>query len=368
MKTEDPSTLLSSSDTSTVVIAVVVSLSVVVAIIVAISIILRKAGSGGLYVCCECGGEIGVSGVLLCEALEFNRNYLRLQEQIGQGFYGTIYRADAYEIISPQTWSTVAVKVLTRRDDFTVGESTTNATSLQVEAQHFIDLGDSKHENVVRLLGVSSLRGPLLLIFEYARFGNLKIYLRTFRGLESNHNNVSDTDNNSNVEPKYMSEQKMFQFALQIASGMKFLISKSVLHCDLAARNVLVFDSDVLKICDFGMAKDVTYHGYYRQKSKRMLPAKWMSPEAMIDKRYTEASDVWSYGVLLWEIATFGGSPYPSIPVERLYDLLVGGYRMSCPTNCSRHLHEIMLRCWAADPNERPSFYALVEQIANETD
>ncbi len=86
MKTEDPSTLLSSSDTSTVVIAVVVSLSVVVAIIVAISIILRKAGSGGLYVCCECGGEIGVSGVLLCEALEFNRNYLRLQEQIGLSF------------------------------------------------------------------------------------------------------------------------------------------------------------------------------------------------------------------------------------------------------------------------------------------
>ena len=112
---------------------------------------------------------------------------------VGQGFYGTIYKADAYEIISPQTWSTVAVKVLTRRDgkyawlqcfvttlqsefhcfatDFTVGESTTNATSLQVEAQHFIDLGDSKHENVVRLLGVSSLRGllvkMLLIWFEF---------------------------------------------------------------------------------------------------------------------------------------------------------------------------------------------------------
>ncbi|XP_062512136.1 tyrosine-protein kinase receptor Tie-1-like [Corticium candelabrum] len=244
-----------------------------------------------------------------------------------------------------------------------------NEASLQAEAQLFAAMGDNKHDHVVRLLGICSRQGPLWLIFEYARYGNFMRYLRDHRESEYHEEDCSSTSSR-NHKMQFITAQKMFQFALQIASGMEYLISKKILHCDLAARNVLVFDNEVLKICDFGMAKDVKYHGYYFRQSKRMLPVKWMSPESMMDKLYTEASDVWSFGVLLWEIATLGGTPYPSVPPERLYDLLTSGYRMSCPLDCPRRLHDIMLLCWAADVNERPTFEALSQlfsKIVKET-
>ncbi|XP_062504978.1 fibroblast growth factor receptor 4-like [Corticium candelabrum] len=95
------------------------------------------------------------------------------------------------------------------------------------------------------------------------------------------------------------------------------------------------------------------------------IPAKWLSHEAMMHKVYTEASDVWLFGIVLWEIATLGGSPYLSIPISRLYDLLVGGYRMSWPVNCPRNLHSLIIRCWKAEASERPTFVALVTLLSD---
>jgi serine/threonine protein kinase len=232
--------------------------------------------------------------------------------------------------------------------------------SFRKEARLLCDLGQFPHDHVIQLLGVCFHKGPFLLIEEYAKNGSLKDYLHSMRSVIEQEVSTNSVDSRLTGAPM---EDKMVQFSLQIAKGMDYLIEKKILHCDLAARNVLVFDDELLKICDFGMAKDVRFSDYYRRQQSGILPVKWMSPEALVDKVYTEASDVWSYGVVLWEITTLGGSPYPGIPADRVYDRLLEGYRMSCPVTCPSYLYSVMLLCWEAEPPKRPTFSDLVKRL-----
>ncbi|XP_062512469.1 fibroblast growth factor receptor 4-like [Corticium candelabrum] len=294
---------------------------------------------------------------------EFPKDKLRMGKELGEGFFGSVYKAQALGITTPNVWTTVAVKMV--RDDAEFDRM--SHASLCYEAKLLSDMGSCQHDNVLRLLGVCSQNGPLWLIVEYAHYGSLRSYLRSKRLPVSS---LLTTQSDTSVENtnNSMTEIKMFDFALHIARGMEYLSSRKILHCDLATRNVVVFEGDVLKICDFGMAKDVRYVNYYRKKSMGFLPVKWTAPEAIMDKLYTHSSDVWSYGVVLWEIATLGGSPYPGIPIEQLYYLLVNGHRMSCPPNSPRRLYDVMLRCWAADPSQRPQFADLVRDICSVVD
>jgi serine/threonine protein kinase len=224
--------------------------------------------------------------------------------------------------------------------------------SLRNEARVLCDMKQFPHKNVVSILGICSQKGPLVLIEEYAEHNDLKTYLQQI--------NTSV----SSGRPLYTNQclkAKMFYFALQIAKGMEFLASRKVVHRDLAARNVLVFRGEILKICDFGLAKDIRYTDYYRRRSRGgAIPIKWMAPEALKNKIFTEASDVWSYGIVLWEITTLGGSPYPGIPNEQMYNYLENECRMSCPKTCPLSLYDIMLRCWEEKPFNRPTFAAIV--------
>ncbi|XP_048459363.1 fibroblast growth factor receptor 3-like [Rhincodon typus] len=215
-----------------------------------------------------------------------------------------------------------------------------------------------KHKNIINLLGACTQDGPLYVIVEYASKGNLREYLKARRppGMDYSFDTCK-------VPDEQLTFKDLVSCAYQVARGMEYLASQKCIHRDLAARNVLVTDDNVMKIADFGLARDVHNIDYYKKTTNGRLPVKWMAPEALFDRVYTHQSDVWSYGVLLWEIFTLGGSPYPGIPVEELFKLLKEGHRMDKPANCTHELYMIMRECWHAIPSQRPTFKQLVEDL-----
>uniref|UniRef100_A0A8C4TCC7 Fibroblast growth factor receptor n=1 Tax=Erpetoichthys calabaricus TaxID=27687 RepID=A0A8C4TCC7_ERPCA len=281
---------------------------------------------------------------------EFPRTRLTLGKPLGEGCFGQVVMAEAIGIDKdkPNKPMTVAVKML--KDDATDKD----LSDLVSEMEMMKMIG--KHKNIINLLGACTQDGPLYVLVEYASKGNLREYLRARRppGMDYSFDTCKIPD-------EQLTFKDLVSCAYQVARGMEYLASQKCIHRDLAARNVLVTEDNVMKIADFGLARDVHNIDYYKKTTNGRLPVKWMAPEALFDRVYTHQSDVWSYGVLLWEIFTLGGSPYPGIPVEELFKLLKEGHRMDKPANCTHELYMIMRECWHAVPSQRPTFKQLVE-------
>ncbi|XP_050053861.1 fibroblast growth factor receptor 4-like isoform X1 [Aphis gossypii] len=281
---------------------------------------------------------------------EFSRDNLSLGKTLGEGAFGKVLRGEADGILCENVISTVAVKML--KD----GHTDTEMMDLVSEMEMMKMIG--KHVNIINLLGCCTQDGPLYVLVEFALHGNLRDFLRQHRpssGYEpAIGSNLKDT----------LTQKDLVSFAYQVARGMEYLASRKCIHRDLAARNVLVSEDFVMKIADFGLARDIQNQEYYRKTTDGRLPVKWMAPEALFHRVYTNQSDVWSYGVLLWEIMTLGGTPYPSVPnMEQLFNLLQSGHRMEKPSCCSLEIYMIMRDCWSYHPNERPMFDELVESL-----
>ncbi|XP_075337401.1 platelet-derived growth factor receptor beta [Odontesthes bonariensis] len=368
-------------------------------------------------------------------AWEMPRDNLVLGRTLGSGAFGRVVEATAYGLTHSQSSTKVAVKMLKS----TARRSETQA--LMSELKIMSHLGP--HLNIVNLLGACTKHGPLYLVTEYCRYGDLVDYLHrnkhTFLqyyveknqddgclisrgstplsqrkgyvsfGSESDGGYMDmskdepsiympmqehiDTIKYADIQPSpYESpyQQDLYQeqggsrpdlvisdsssltyddllgFSYQVAKGMEFLASKNCVHRDLAARNVLISEGKLVKICDFGLARDIMHDSNYISKGSTFLPLKWMAPESIFHNLYTTLSDVWSYGILLWEIFTLGGTPYPDLPMNELfYSALKRGYRMSKPAHASDEVYEIMKKCWDEKFEKRPEFSLLVHSVGN---
>ncbi|XP_066912018.1 vascular endothelial growth factor receptor 1-like [Clytia hemisphaerica] len=246
----------------------------------------------------------------------------------------------------------VAVKTL--KDESDASQYKDLASELKI----LIHVG--QHKNIVNLLGACTLEGKLRVILEFCFHGNLLTFLRSKRDSyqdvwEKHKEDMSDEF--TNVD--------MLKIALDIAQGMEFLESRKCVHRDLAARNVLVSVDFTMKIGDFGLARDLINDEFYLKQTSGLVPIKWMPPEAIKDKIYNSLTDVWSYGIVLWEIYSLGGSPYPGLPAENLMKFLDSERRMECPDHCPISVYKVMLKCWSKVPFNRPSFKEIKEELSS---
>ncbi|XP_077816416.1 tyrosine-protein kinase receptor Tie-1 isoform X3 [Macaca mulatta] len=211
------------------------------------------------------------------------------------------------------------------------------------------------HPNIINLLGACKNRGYLYIAIEYAPYGNLLDFLRKSRVLETDPAFAREHGTASTL-----SSRQLLRFASDAANGMQYLSEKQFIHRDLAARNVLVGENLASKIADFGLSRG---EEVYVKKTMGRLPVRWMAIESLNYSVYTTKSDVWSFGVLLWEIVSLGGTPYCGMTCAELYEKLPQGYRMEQPRNCDDEVYELMRQCWRDRPYERPPFAQIALQL-----
>ncbi|KAK0046893.1 neurite outgrowth regulated kinase isoform X1, partial [Biomphalaria pfeifferi] len=223
------------------------------------------------------------------------------------------------------------------------------------------------HPNIVCLIGACTLTEPIALVMEYVPYGNLQNFLKKCRlegDLRKRPDGTSEmtyamVQDCGEIENGVVTPADMLSFARQVSMAMEYLSEKKYVHRDLAARNVLIHYNKVVKVCDFGLSRDIFNDNHYKKLTNGKLPLKWMAIESLRDRIFTTQSDVWSFGILLWEIVTMGASPYPNVALADLYFVLSTGYRMDKPSNCSDELYAIMRSCWEDEPTDRPTFTQL---------
>ncbi|XP_020797631.2 tyrosine-protein kinase SRK2 [Boleophthalmus pectinirostris] len=256
---------------------------------------------------------------------EIPRSSIKLGRKLGAGQFGEVYEG---------LWNdTTAVAVKTLKP------GSMDPGDFLREAQFMKRL---RHAKLIQLYAVCTMEEPIFIITELMRHGSLLEYLQMDKG-----NDLGLSD--------------QIEMAAQVASGMAYLEQQNYIHRDLAARNVLVGENNICKVADFGLARVFMKENenVYEAKEGGKFPVKWTAPEAIHNGIFSIKSDVWSFGILLYEIMTFGQTPYPAMTNYQVVQRIVEGYRMPPPANCPKHMYGIMSDCWKKEPQDRPTFETL---------
>ena len=290
----------------------------------------------------------------LLSPLEYARNGLQFCEDLRSGAFGPIFVAHAPGIVGRPTPASPFVVVKALRSD-----------ASDEARRDFIRIGELLlrlvHPNIVRLLGVCLSATPLCLIVEYMPGRDLCEFLQESapqhfivrHGLSTSTTRLKSAD--------------LIGAARQIADAMVYVSDCGFVHRDLAARNCLVGDRNAarleVKLSDFGLAVELGDEDYYCGDEDEEIPVRWMPPEAIRENRFTHASDIWSFGVLLWEIFTFGMQPYAHMSVKEVIRTVDSGRTLHHPEHASNAMYEQMKLCWSRNPNDRPQFRDLLKQL-----
>ncbi|KAI4497351.1 hypothetical protein M0802_007598 [Mischocyttarus mexicanus] len=284
-----------------------------------------------------------VSTVYVPDEWEVPRKKIQVLKELGNGSFGMVYEGLAKDVVKGKPEVPCAVK--------TVNENATDRERIE-----FLNEAAFNTHHVVRLLGVVSQGQPTLVVMELMVNGDLKTYLRSHR---------PDVCENFSRQPPTL--QRILQMAIEIADGMAYLAAKKFVHRDLAARNCMVAEDLTVKIGDFGMTRDIYETDYYRKGTKGLLPVRWMAPESLKDGVFTSFSDVWSYGVVLWEMVTLASQPYQGLSNDQVLRYVIEGGVMERPENCPDSLYNLMRRTWCHKATRRPTFIDIATVLLPDT-
>jgi len=274
-----------------------------------------------------------------------DRHKVALGKTLGEGEFGAVMEG---QLNQDDSILKVAVK--------TMKIAICTRSELEDFLSEAVCMKEFDHPNVMRLIGVcfqgSEREGfpAPVVILPFMKHGDLHSFLLYSR--------LGD-------QPVFLPTQMLVKFMADIASGMEYLSTKRFIHRDLAARNCMLNENMSVCVADFGLSKKIYNGDYYRQGRIAKMPVKWIAIESLADRVYTSKSDVWSFGVTMWEIATRGQTPYPGVENSEIYDYLCQGNRLKQPVGCLDGLYALMSRCWELNPRDRPSFSELREDLEN---
>jgi len=252
---------------------------------------------------------------------------------LGEGNFGMVVKGEAKNIVPGQFSTLVAVKVLKE------GSSNDASSGFVREA---VLMNQFDHPNILKLLGVCFEQEPFCIIFEYMELGDLNKYLRSKAV-------------NLGLPSSSLTMQQLVDMAINIAAGLEYLAGCHFVHRDLATRNCLINHQLFVKISDFGLSKDIYSKDYYRLGDKSVLPIRWMPPEAIVFAKFTTQSDIWSFGIVLWEIFSGGAQPYYTLSNEEVMKYVTDEKVLRCPSSCPSEIYDLMVDCWAVNPDDRPT-------------